>query len=121
MDTVGKRVRHAREQKGMNQADLARAIGIAVPTLHLMEKRPGGTQHLPAIAQVLGVNVQWLASGKGPVRLGSDAKLSKAAPAMLAALHRAEAFILGFEDDDTQEGIADLLGVIRDAIAKAEG
>ena len=118
MDTVGKRVRHAREQKGMNQAALARAIGIAVPTLHLMEKRPGGTQHLPAIAQVLGVNVQWLASGKGPVRLGSDAKLSKAAPAMLAAL-KAIADGIGQPRGTAFETWAQ--AIARDAIAKAEG
>lgn len=35
------------------------------------------------------------------------------------ALRRAESFIAGFEDDETQEGIADLLATIRAAIAGA--
>ena len=40
---------------------------------------------------------------------------------MLAALRKAEDFIAGFEDDDTQEGVLKLLQSIRAAIAKAEG
>lgn len=47
-------------------------------------------------------------------------QLDKAAPDMLAALKKAESFISGFEDDDLQEGIADLLAGIRAAIAKAD-
>jgi hypothetical protein len=42
-------------------------------------------------------------------------------PALLVACERAEDFISGFEDDDTQEGMADLLGAIRNAIANAKG
>jgi len=41
--------------------------------------------------------------------------------AMLAALERAEGFISGFEDDDTQEGIGEMLATVRAAIARAEG
>lgn len=41
--------------------------------------------------------------------------------AMLAALDRAEAFISGFEDDDTQEGVTEMLAAIRVALAKAKG
>lgn len=48
-------------------------------------------------------------------------RMDHAAPDMLAQLHKAESFIAGFEDDDMQEGIADLLAGIRGAIAKAEG
>jgi hypothetical protein len=44
-----------------------------------------------------------------------------AAPDLLAALDRAEAFIAGFEDDETQEGIAEMLAAIRTALAKAKG
>lgn len=47
--------------------------------------------------------------------------LIAAAPDMLAALDEAEGFIMCFEDDDTQEGIAELLRAIRAAIAKATG
>lgn len=40
---------------------------------------------------------------------------------MLAELRKAESFISGFEGDELQEGIGDLLSGIRAAIAKAEG
>jgi len=41
--------------------------------------------------------------------------------AMLAALDRAEAFISGFEDDNTQEGVTEMLAAIRAALANAKG
>lgn len=47
-------------------------------------------------------------------------KLAGAAPAMLNALRVAESFIVGFEGDEVQEGIDELLGEIRAAIAEAE-
>jgi hypothetical protein len=40
---------------------------------------------------------------------------------MLSELRKAESFISGFEGDDLQEGIAELLAGIRGAVAKAEG
>ena len=51
----------------------------------------------------------------------ANARLIAAAPAMLAALDRAEAFISGFEDDDTQEGVTEMLAAIRAALANARG
>jgi len=48
-------------------------------------------------------------------------RLQLAAPEMLAALERAEAFIAGFEDDGMQEGVTDMLAAIRAAIARAKG
>ena len=48
-------------------------------------------------------------------------RLHLAAPDLLAALERAEAFIAGFEDDDTQEGITEMLAAIRAALASAKG
>lgn len=44
-----------------------------------------------------------------------------AAPKLLEALEAAESFIRGFEDDELQEGIDDLLAGIRTAIAEATG
>lgn len=41
--------------------------------------------------------------------------------ALAAALRAAEGFIVGFEDDSTQEGIAELLAQIRAALAKVGG
>lgn len=56
------------------------------------------------------------------VKLGTNiARRLMATDAMLTALRNAEDFILGFEDDDTQAGVPELLRSIGDAIAKAEG
>ena len=41
--------------------------------------------------------------------------------AMLEALELAESFISGFEGDETQGGIGELIDAARDAIAKARG
>lgn len=40
---------------------------------------------------------------------------------LLEALERAEAFIDGFEDDNTQEGVTEMLAAIRAALANAKG
>lgn len=51
----------------------------------------------------------------------ANARLIAAAPELLAALDKAESFIAGFEGDELQEGIDEMLSEIRAAIAKAEG
>lgn len=53
--------------------------------------------------------------------LRGNAALIAAAPMLLATLKDAEAFINGFEGDDSQEGLNELLGAIRTQINKAEG
>lgn len=50
-----------------------------------------------------------------------DLSLLAASPDLLAALDKAEDFISGFEGDELQEGIDELLAEIRAAIAKAKG
>lgn len=57
---------------------------------------------------------------RGHILTKANARLTAAAPDLLAALDRAEAFIAGFEDDETQEGVAEMLAAIRAAIAKAK-
>lgn len=55
-------------------------------------------------------------------QLGStaaNARLIAAAPALLTALTIAEDFMSGFEDDETQEGMAAKMAEIRAAIAAA--
>lgn len=59
----------------------------------------------------------------GPLYIGEaiapDARLMAAAPRLLAALAIAEDFMSGFEDDETQEGMAAKMAEIRAAIATA--
>jgi transcriptional regulator with XRE-family HTH domain len=88
VNTIGKRVRHAREQKGMSQAELARTVDIAPSSMHLLETRKGGSSHMFALAQALDVNIEWLATGKGPMRKRSE-KLARLAPQLLAILKEA--------------------------------
>lgn len=47
-------------------------------------------------------------------------KLAATAPKLLDALKKAELFISGFEEDEIQENIEELLSVIRDIIREAE-
>jgi len=49
----------------------------------------------------------------------ANAALVAAAPELLSALQKAEAFMSGFEGDDLQEGIDEQLAEIRAAIVKA--
>ncbi len=49
----------------------------------------------------------------------ANARLIAAAPDLLAALASAESFISGFEGDEIQEGVDELLAAVRAAIAKA--
>jgi transcriptional regulator with XRE-family HTH domain len=90
MDTVGKRIAWAREQKEMSQMDLCRAIDIRSSTLSVLENGNGSSKFLPEIARVLGVNVEWLAYARGPrkgkAKRNERSKLEKAAPELLAAL-----------------------------------
>lgn len=51
----------------------------------------------------------------------ANARLIAAAPELLAAADRAESFISGFDDDNTQDDVAGMLRDLRTAIAKATG
>ena len=59
--------------------------------------------------------------GERPGTAEANARLISAAPELLTALERAEGFIRGFEDDESQEGMEYLLATIRHAIVKAGG
>lgn len=48
-------------------------------------------------------------------------RIRDAAPVLLESLELAEGFISGFEDDETQEGMEELLATIRGAISLAKG
>jgi transcriptional regulator with XRE-family HTH domain len=59
-ETLGRRIRAARERYGMSQAELARRIGISGTALNQIEsgKTPDpGVSRIIGIARVLGVNI----------------------------------------------------------------
>ena len=68
---LGKRLRHAREKRGMTQEVLAAAAStlagttISQASLSALEKRDSETTvHLYAYAKVLGINPEWLQTGE---------------------------------------------------------
>ena len=75
-ESLGERVRRAREAAGLSQAQLADAIGIRQPSLHAIETgKSERSKHASAIARALGVSLRWLETGKGAMKArgGSEA------------------------------------------------
>lgn len=69
MATLGDRLREAREAKGMGQRSLARTSGVSQG--HISHAESGkrielGPTVLSALADALGVSVDWLLTGEGP-------------------------------------------------------
>jgi len=66
--TLGQRIKEARKLRGnMSRKELARRTGIPYPTLAGIENEDQiESTQTPVIAEVLGVNARWLATGKGP-------------------------------------------------------
>ena len=66
-ETLGDRIRQARERYGMSQAELARRIRISKNSMNLIEsgKTPDpGVLKVQAIARVLRLNLDTLVNGK---------------------------------------------------------
>ena len=69
-ESLGERVRHAREARGRSQAQLADAIGIKQPSLHAIETgRSERSKHTSAIARALNVSLGWLETGNGAMMM----------------------------------------------------
>lgn len=86
-DAIGNRIRSARLQKGLTQAELAEKAAIAINSIRLYEsgKRVPKIDNLQKIADALNVSIQYLApsfvtdskDGDGIVDLLNDEKLNK--------------------------------------------
>lgn len=70
METLGQRVRHAREARNVSQSDLARQLGMKDQS-PLSKIERSSTQrtssYVGSIAEILGVRVSWLLKGAGPM------------------------------------------------------
>lgn len=91
METIGERVRAEREDQGISRAELAKAAELSYTALSDLER--GDTKSTPKLHRIaarLGVNVQWLETGKGPkaADIGTDQHSGTLgeAPAPLAEL-----------------------------------
>lgn len=86
-----------------------------------------GTEDIAIICEADGSELVtsrhfWLPEGNDSVPATLSAVwLMKAAPKLLAALTAAERFIRGFEGDESQEGLDQLLSGIHAAIAETTG
>lgn len=76
MAELGERVRRARALARISQEDLARAVGVHRSAVAQWESRDGSLpsmRHLILIATATGVCLEWLGTGRGPVRPDEDA------------------------------------------------
>ena len=71
MSTLGSRIRKLLKERGMTQAELARAVGTKQQTISYIcaaEHEATASRYTIKIAEILGVNPNWLATGEGDPR-----------------------------------------------------
>lgn len=63
---IGSKIRDTRKKRGLSQVEVAQAAKIAVNSLRLYEsnKRQPRLEQLQAIADALGVDINWLVNGQ---------------------------------------------------------
>lgn len=68
-ETLAERLNQAMELSGMSQGSLAKASGVAQPTIwRLTSGNARGSTKIVEIANALGVRTEWLSTGSGPMR-----------------------------------------------------
>ncbi len=65
---VARRIRQARLRRGLSQSELAREMGLSLQQVHKYETARNriGAARLVQVAQVLGVEMDWLFDDAGP-------------------------------------------------------
>lgn len=73
-ETLADRLTQAMAMSGMSQGALAKASGIAQPTIwRLVSGNARGSTKIVEIANALGVRSEWLSTGEGPIKDGGQA------------------------------------------------
>lgn len=70
----GERLFDARVAAGLSQSEVKRKLVMAQSTLSELEKTAQGSSRVVALAQLYGVNPEWLATGKGERSAGAGSK-----------------------------------------------
>ena len=73
--TLAHRIRRARKLAALSQADVARALNVHRSCVGHWEGVHGaipGHAHLAELAKLLVVSFEWLATGRGPMKLAHD-------------------------------------------------
>lgn len=82
-ETLAERLNQAMTASGMSQGALAKASGVAQPTIwRLTSGNARGSTKIVEIANALGVRSEWLSTGVGPMR--SDGQQPVAIPSIVA-------------------------------------
>lgn len=75
MSALSLRIRKARAMAALSQLELARRVGVQRSAV-IQWEHPAGTlpsvEHMIRIALETDVSFEWIATGRGPSRLGSD-------------------------------------------------
>ena len=106
------------KQAGLNQPGLAKAASRPRAPVsqqvvqHLLSGRNSTSRHLPAIADALGVSLDWLAGGKGR---------SRGAEALLVGKVGAGSEIIRFDEGTVLAGIEPPTGVDAPNVAEISG
>jgi phage repressor protein C with HTH and peptisase S24 domain len=118
MTALSSRMTQAMKQAGLNQPGLARAASRPRAPVsqqvvqHLLSGRNSTSRHLPAIADALGVSLDWLAGGKGR---------SRRAEALLVGKVGAGSEIIRFDEGTVLAGIEPPAGVDAPNVAEISG
>lgn len=84
MESGAQRIRLARRQAGLSQAQLAQKVGVrrsAVSHWESVEGKNPSVNHLRAIATVTQVQFEWLATGRGAMQVSVEQALDSVAAA----------------------------------------
>lgn len=75
------RIKEARERLGWSQADLARRMHVAQPTVSGWEagKKSPRVRILARLAGILGVSIEWLSTGRGEMLMTTIASPAREA------------------------------------------
>lgn len=75
LDTLAKRVKFMRSERGLTQAQLGEMIGADQSVIGNLERRDGkSSSYTEALARALGVNLSWLISGSGDKQVENENK-----------------------------------------------
>jgi transcriptional regulator with XRE-family HTH domain len=80
-EVIARRLRLAREQAGLSQAQVAKLLGLHRPSVSELEagRRSVSAQELSKLAEIYEVDVTWLAGDKGEKLSIKDDKIGLAA------------------------------------------
>jgi transcriptional regulator with XRE-family HTH domain len=69
MNTLGKRLKFARKEKGLTQAELQKMSGVSQQMISLIEsEKVESTTEVFNLSEALDVNPKWLATGNGEMK-----------------------------------------------------